>query len=143
MNEKFDFAAKLQQSSRIKKPIHFFEDFCLALYRKCEDVRKGFKVEATFVSQGQVNLVIKHGGDILGHDIIKEDLKSVRSFWKFSFFIFYRNLLTQNMLSSNTHSGLRKGQQKFNKTDDVESCITLFLTCYQVMSHTPPEWAIQ
>ena len=80
MNEKFNFATKLQQSSRIKKPRHFFEDFCLALYTKCEDVRKGFKVEATFVSQGQVNLVIKHGGDILGHDIIKEDLKSVRSF---------------------------------------------------------------
>ena len=75
MNEKFDFAAKLQQSSRIKKPLHFFEDFCLALYRKCEDVRKGFKVEATFVSQVQVNLVLKHGRTIL-----KEELKTVRSF---------------------------------------------------------------
>ena len=77
MNEKFDFATKLQQSSRIKKPIHFFEDFCLALYRKCEDVRKGFKVEATFVSQVQVNLVLKQGRNILGHNIIKEDFKRV------------------------------------------------------------------
>ena len=70
-SEKFDFATKLQQSSRIKKPLHFFENFCLALYRKCEDVRKGFKVEATFVSQVQVNLVRKHGRNILGHNIIE------------------------------------------------------------------------
>ena len=75
MNDKFDFPTKLQQISRIKKPLHFFEDFCLALYRKCKDVRKGFKVEATFVSQAQVNLVLKQG-----HNILKEDLKTVRSF---------------------------------------------------------------
>ena len=79
-NDKLDFATRLQQSSRIKKPSQFFEEFCLALYRKCEDVRKGFKVGSIFVSQVQVNLVLKHGSNIPGHKSFKKDMKSVRGF---------------------------------------------------------------
>ena len=79
-NDKLDFATRLQQSSRIKKPSQFFEEFCLALYRKCEDVRKGFKVGSIFVSQVQVNLVLKHGSNIPGHKSFKKDMKSIRGF---------------------------------------------------------------
>ena len=79
-NDKLDFATRLQQSSRIKKPSQFFGEFCLALYRKCEDVRKGFKVGSIFVSQVQVNLVLKHGSNIPGHKSFKKDMKSVRGF---------------------------------------------------------------
>ena len=53
---------KLQGSTKIDKPLEFFEDLCLALYRKCLNVKKGFKVGQIFVTQVQVNLILKHGG---------------------------------------------------------------------------------
>ena len=76
-NERFDFAASMKKSSRFKRHTQFFEDFCQALYGKCEDVRKGFKVGSIFVSQVQVNLVLKHGSNIPGHNTFKKDMNTV------------------------------------------------------------------
>ena len=66
--EKYDMT-KLQEASKIEKPLKFFEDFCFALYTKCENVRKGFKVGHIFVTQAQVKMILNHG--IINHkDII-------------------------------------------------------------------------
>ena len=59
-NEKFDLV-KLQQKTKIHKPFQFFENFCQALYKKCVKVGKGFKIGQIFVTQVQVNLILKHG----------------------------------------------------------------------------------
>ena len=52
---------KLKQNTKIHKPMQFFEDFCQALYRKCEKVKKGFRVGQIFVTQVQVNLILNQG----------------------------------------------------------------------------------
>ena len=62
--EKYDMT-KLQEASKIEKPLKFFEDFCFALYTKCENVRKGFKVGHIFVTQAQVKMILNHG--IINH----------------------------------------------------------------------------
>jgi len=62
--EKYDMT-KLQEASKIEKPLKFFEDFCFALYTKCENVRKGFKVGHIFVTQAQVKMILSHG--IINH----------------------------------------------------------------------------
>ena len=59
-SENFDLV-RLQRMTKIDKPLQFFEDFCLALYRKCLTVKKGFKVGQIFVTQVQVNMILKHG----------------------------------------------------------------------------------
>ena len=61
---KYDLT-KLQEASKIEKPLKFFEDFCFALYTKCENVRKGFKVGHIFVTQAQVKMILNHG--IINH----------------------------------------------------------------------------
>ena len=58
--DKFDLV-KLQRSTKIDKPLQFFQDFCVALHKKCLNVKKGFKVGPIFVTQVQVNLILKHG----------------------------------------------------------------------------------
>ena len=58
--EHFDLV-KLQRITKIDKPLQFFEDFCLALYKKCLTVKKGFKVGQIFLTQVQVNLILKQG----------------------------------------------------------------------------------
>ena len=58
--DKFDLV-KLQRSTKIDKPLQFFQDFCVALHRKCLNSKKGFKVGPVFVTQVQVNLILKHG----------------------------------------------------------------------------------
>ena len=58
--DKFDLV-KLKKTTKIDKPLQFFQDFCVALHRKCLNVKKGFKVGPIFVTQVQVNLILKHG----------------------------------------------------------------------------------
>ena len=52
---------KLKKTTKIDKPLQFFQDFCVALHRKCQNVKKGFNVGPIFVTQVQVNLILKHG----------------------------------------------------------------------------------
>ena len=58
--EKFNLL-ELKQISKIDKNVGFIEGFCLALARKCESVKKGFKVGHIFVTHSQVNLILSHG----------------------------------------------------------------------------------
>ena len=58
--EKFNLR-ELKQTTKIDKDLGFFEGFCLALARKCESVKKGFKVGHIFVTHSQVNLILNHG----------------------------------------------------------------------------------
>ena len=58
--DKFDLV-KLKKTTKIDKPLQFFQDFCVALHKKCQNVKKGFKVGPIFVTQVQVNLILKHG----------------------------------------------------------------------------------
>ena len=80
--EHFDLV-KLQRITKIDKPLQFFEDFCLALYKKCLTVKKGFKVGQTFLTQVQVNLILKHGVIAMKNVSCKSqkysDSKSLRS----------------------------------------------------------------
>ena len=52
---------ELKQVTKIDKGLGFFEEFCLALARKCQSVKKGFKVGHIFVTHSQVNLILNHG----------------------------------------------------------------------------------
>ena len=52
---------ELKQVTKIDKGFGFFEEFCLALARKCQSVKKGFKVGHIFVTHSQVNLILHHG----------------------------------------------------------------------------------
>ena len=58
--DKFDLV-KLKKTTKIDKPLQFFQDFCVALHRKCLNAKKGFKVGPIFLTQVQVNLILKHG----------------------------------------------------------------------------------
>ena len=57
--DKFDLV-KLKKTTKIDKPLQFFQDFCVALHKKCLNVKKGFKVGPIFVTQVQVNLILKY-----------------------------------------------------------------------------------
>ena len=52
---------ELKQVTKIDKNMGFIEEFCLALARKCQSVKKGFKVGHIFVTHSQVNLILNHG----------------------------------------------------------------------------------
>ena len=75
--EHFDLV-KLQRITKIDKPLQFFEDFCLALYKKCLTVKKGFKVGQTFLTQVQVNLILKHGVNATRNLILKHGVSAER-----------------------------------------------------------------
>ena len=76
--EKYDMT-KLQEASKIEKPLKFFEDFCFALYTKCENVRKGFKVGHIFVTQAQVKMILNHG--IINH----KDIMGQKEYMKLNY----------------------------------------------------------
>ena len=52
---------ELKQLAKVDKNMRFFEEFCLAVARKCQSVKKGFKVGHIFVTHSQVNLILNHG----------------------------------------------------------------------------------
>ena len=58
---------KLKQSTKIDKPLHFFEEFHGSMLRKCREVQKGFRgkevhkgfrVGKIFVNQSQVQSIL-------------------------------------------------------------------------------------
>ena len=72
---------ELKLSTKIVKNVGFIEEFCLAVARKCQSVKKGFKVGHIFVTHSQVNLILNHGilsrSDIANKAIIDTEIFGV------------------------------------------------------------------